>query len=237
MSRLLVWLLFAAATVGSCQAGTPEAQLHQLLMRRLSPSQFAAGMCVLPAGLCAAQATYTWRQGALACSPCAGKTLDVVAPKQMAQTAAAAEPGLEALSSRGSSSSGGQSQPSYQFQQQQGSKDPATGPKPGSDVSGFTGGLRDPPPPITSLGGSGPGNLLGSSGGSSGSSNGGAASKQPPAAAGGGGGGGDVVGSWPAAIKQLGNPSCIWVAQDQTCMPTQVNWMIAQGVPSSPYRR
>lgn len=206
MSRLLVWLLCAAATLGSCQAQTPEPQLHQLLMRRLSPSQLAAG-----------------------------KTPDGVAPKWMAQAAAAAESGLEQLSSRGSSSSGAHSsQPSYQSQQQQGSKDPAgAGPKPGSDVSGFTGGLGDPPPPITSLGGSGPGNLLGSSGGSS---NGGAASKQPPAAAGGGGGGGDV-GSWPAAIKQLGNPSCIWVAEDQTCMPTQDNWISAQGVPSSPYRR
>jgi hypothetical protein len=89
--------------------------------------------------------------------------------------------------------------------------------------------LGEPPPPISTLGGSGPGNVLTSSSGSSGGDS--KQQQQQPASAGGG------ESSWPAAIKQLGNPSCVWLEDDQTCMPSQDNWLIPQGVPSSPYRR
>jgi len=43
--------------------------------------------------------------------------------------------------------------------------------------------------------------------------------------------------SWPPAIRQLGNPSCMWLEAEQACMPTQDNWLIPPGVPSSAYRR
>lgn len=124
------------------------------------------------------------------------------------------------------------------------SKDPAATPAAGAELPGdlslpgVPGGLTVTPPPISTLagavvvGGGNTSNITSSSNASTSSGVGNvtedaASSTEPEKGS----------ESWPAAIRQLGNPSCVWINDTGSCMPTQDNWLIPQGVPSSPWRR
>jgi hypothetical protein len=95
------------------------------------------------------------------------------------------------------------------------------------------------PPAITNLGGGSDlsGILTSSSIDTSSSSSSSKAGGKPPQAGGSQAKTSQAEPSWPQSIKQLGNPSCVWLQEESTCVPTQDNWLIPSGQPSSPFRR